>query len=146
MGGGIVVCMEDRQESVTHNREISQAWRIPDELWQRIEPLLPKRKRRKRGRPWGKMRGRPPAHARTVLDGIFYVLRTGCQWKAVPGEFGSGSTLHRYFQEWVRQGVFRKLWKHALKEYDELKGIDWKWQCIDGTMTKAPLGGEKYGP
>jgi transposase len=79
-------------------------------------------------------------------NGPGWHILCGCQWKAVPREFGSGSTLHRYFQEWVRQGVFRKLWKHALKEYDDLKGIDWEWQCIDGTMTKAPLGGEKYGP
>jgi transposase len=44
-----------------------------------------------------------------VLDGIFYVLRTGCQWKAVPPEFGSGSSLHRYFQHLVKRGVFKKL-------------------------------------
>jgi transposase len=36
-----------------------------------------------------------------VLNGILYVLRTGCHWKAVPKEYGSGSTLHRRFQEWV---------------------------------------------
>ena len=82
---------------------------------------------------------------RDVLDAIFYVLRTGCQWKAVPREFGSGSTLHRRFQEWVRRGVFRRLWRAGLLEYDKLAGIQWDWQSIDGAMTKAPLGGEKYG-
>jgi transposase len=111
-------------------------WRVPDELWERVEPLLPRYRRSKAG-------GRPRADARQVLDGILYVLRTGCQWKAVPQEFGSGSTLHDYFQEWTEQGVFFRLWREALREYDALEGIDWGWQSLDGAMTKAPLGGEK---
>ncbi len=119
-------------------KRVSEDWRVPDALWERIEPLLPKRRRRRTGRP--------PIPRRQILDGIFYLLRTGCQWKAVPREFGSGSTLHRYFQRWVKKGVFRKLWKEGLFEYDELEGIDWEWQSIDGAMTKAPLGGGKYGP
>ena len=80
---------------------------------------------------------------RQVLDGIFYVLRTGCQWKAAPPEFGSGTSLHRYFQRWQKRGVFRQLWQDALNEYDAAVGIDWQWQSLDGTMTKAPLGGKK---
>jgi transposase len=77
------------------------------------------------------------------MNGIFYVLRTGCQWKAAPAEFGSGSSLHRYFQEYARRGVLHKLWKYLLRRYDELRGIQWQWQNLDGSMTKAPLGGEK---
>ena len=80
---------------------------------------------------------------RHVMDGICYVLRTGCQWKAAPSEFGSGSTLHRRFQQWVKRGVFRGLWREGLMEYDELCGIQWDWQSIDGAITKAPLGGKK---
>src|SRR4029450_11724015 len=64
-------------------------------------------------------------------------------WKAMPKQFGSGSAIHAYFQEWVQLGVFEELWQLALSEYDELKGIDWKWQSMDGAMTKSPLGGEK---
>src|SRR3954463_16831442 len=77
----------------------------------------------------------PPLPSRRVLDGIFYVLRTGCHWKAVPPEFGSGSSLHRYFQRWQKRGVFRTLWEVALYEYDDAVGIDWGWQSIDGSMT-----------
>ena len=80
---------------------------------------------------------------RQVATGILYVLRTGCQWKAMPAEFGSGSAIHAYFQEWVESGVFHQLWRLALEEYDDLVGIDWEWQSLDGAMTKAPLGGEK---
>jgi len=115
---------------------VDDGWRIPDPLWERIEPLLPKRHHHRKG-------GRPPLPWRPVLDGIFFVLRTGCQWKAVPKAFGSGSSLHRYFQSLVRRHLFRKLWRLALEEYDHLQGIDWEWQAIDGCMTKAPLGGKK---
>jgi len=115
-------------------------WRVPGELWDRVEPLLPRYRTGKQG-------GRPRADLRPVLNGILYVLRTGCQWKAAPREFGCcPSTLHNYFQEWTEKGVFFRLWKEALWEYDELKGIDWGWQSLDGAMTKAPLGGEKNRP
>ena len=112
------------------------AWRLPDELWERMHPLLPRYEKCRDG-------GRPRSDLRKVADGIFYVLRTGCQWKAAPCEYGSGSTLHRYFQEWERADVFLKLWKAALLEYEELQGIQWNWQSVDGAMTKSPLGGEK---
>ncbi len=81
---------------------------------------------------------------RKAMDGILFVLRTGCQWNAL-NETGicSSSTAHSRFQEWTKAGVFLKLWKTTLKDYDELKGIDWSWQSMDGAMTKAPLGGGK---
>ena len=63
-------------------------WDVPEDLWQKIQPLLPPEKRP--GTP-----GRPAINARMILNGILYVMRTGCQWNAVPREFGSGSTLHR---------------------------------------------------
>ena len=116
--------------------ESSKFHQIPDALWERVEPLLPNYKVSCKG-------GRPRLDMRRVVTGILYVLKTGCQWKAMPREFGSGSAIHAYFQEWVRKGVFSKLWKLALEEYDELVGIDWEWQVLDGAMTKAPLGGEK---
>ena len=112
------------------------AWSLPDELWQRMQPLLPRYHKSPNG-------GRPRVDLRMVANGIFYILRTGCQWKAAPKEYGAGSTLHRYFQEWEEAGVFRRLWKAALLEYDELKGTQWNWQSVDGAMTKSPLGGEK---
>ena len=53
--------------------------------------------------------GRPIIPFRKVLDGILYVLRTGCQWKMLPKEHGSASTCHRRFQKWVGKRVFQKL-------------------------------------
>ena len=114
----------------------SQFHQIPDALWERIDLLLPIYKRSPKG-------GRPRLNLRKVVNGILYILRTGCQWKAMPKQFGSGSAIHDYFQEWVRLGVFAELWRLALEEYDGLQGIDWEWQSLDGAMNKSPLGGEK---
>ena len=49
------------------------------------------------------------------MDGIVYVLRTGCQWKMLPCEYGSGSTCHRRFQQWVQLDIFKKIWINLLK-------------------------------
>jgi transposase len=115
---------------------VDAKFRMPDAIWERMELLLPKRRKSKLG-------GRPALEWRPIIDGIFYILRTGCQWKAIPKCFGSGSSAHRYFQKLVRKGFFTQLWAVALLEYDDLVGLEWKWQAMDGALTKAPLGGEK---
>jgi transposase len=117
---------------------VDDGWRIPDALWQRLEPLLPPRK----PHPLGCHNPRVPD--RQALDAIFFVLRTGCQWGALSATgLCSKSSAHRRFQEWVQAGVFLRLWTVGLEEYDQLKGLDWTWLAMDGAMTKAPLGGEK---
>lgn len=116
-------------------------WRISDALWEKIKPLLPPHPNRHR---FGG--GRPRTPDRECADAIFFVLRTGCHWKALDAtRFVPGSTAHDRFQEWVKAGVFLKFWKAGLLEYDFFKGIDWKWLSLDGAMTKAPLGGGKDG-
>ena len=90
-----------------------------------------------------KKRGTSSAASKKIARGIFYVLGTGCQWKAVPEKFGSGSTLHRYFQEWEKAKVFSSLWKAGLLKYDKHKKIKWKRQSIDTSTVKSPLGGKK---
>jgi transposase len=110
-------------------------WRMPEALWRRFQRLIPKWHPSPKG-------GRPPLDARRVADGVYYVLRTGCPWKAAPREFGSGSALHNYFQAWRRRGVFHRLWKQGLTEYDHRQGIRWTWLTLDAAMNKAPLGGE----
>jgi transposase len=108
--------------------------RIPDELWDEIKKVLPKEKS-------SKTVGRPIVPYRKVMDGILYVLRTGCQWKMLPKEHGSGSTCHRRFQEWRGMDVFKKTWIKLLKIYDGKIGINWTWQSIDSISIKSPLGG-----
>jgi transposase len=121
------------------NEAKKNRYRVSDELWKKIEPLLPKHKNT---HCFGG--GRPRVPDRQAMDGIFFVLRTGCQWNAL-NETGicSSSTAHLRFQQWTVAGVFQRLWAMGLKDYDELQGIDWSWQSMDGAMTKAPLGGGK---
>ena len=120
---------------------------MSDALWEKVESLIPRPSRDpdkeyKRG-PGG---GRKPLPYRQVFEGIVYVLRTGCQWKALPKErFGCASAIHRYFPEWAQAGFFLALWRAGLTDYDELLGIAWDWQSMDGAMTKAPLAQGSVG-
>ncbi|GAC1356829.1 MAG: IS5 family transposase [Ktedonobacteraceae bacterium] len=77
---------------------------------------------------------------RKAFEAIVYVLRTGIQWNALPRELGASSTVHDRFQAWERANFFKALWQAGLSEYDELAGIEWEWQAVDGVMTKAPFG------
>ena len=124
-----------------------KSWTVSDALWDKLEPFVPKRKRPKGGsyqrKPGG---GRKPMPARQVFSAIVYVLRTGCQWKALPKEFGSASAVHAHFQRWQREGFFLEIWKTGLAEYDEMEGIAWRWQSVDGAMGKAPLAQQCVGP
>lgn len=116
-------------------------WHIPDDLWKVIALLIPEHKNTHR---FGG--GRPRTPDRVCMEAIFFVLRTGCQWKALNAtRFCPSSTAHDRFQEWVAAGVFHKMWAAGLLAYDDFKGIDWSWLSLDGCMTKAPLGGKKDG-
>ncbi len=123
----------------TQKKAVRRDFIIPDGLWKEIETVIPKHKVK---HPLGCHR--PRVSDRKIMDGIFFVLKTGCQWNAL-NETGicSSSSAHRRFQEWVKAGVFRKLWRKSLMRYDEIKGIDWSFLSMDGAMTKSPLPGEK---
>lgn len=54
--------------------------------------------------------------------------------------------MHDRFQAWEKAGFFKALWQEGLQEYDEVKGIEWEWQSVDGAMTKAPFGKGATGP
>jgi len=124
-----------------------KSWTVSDDLWNKVAPLIPVR-RREPGRKYLRKAGagRKPMAARQVFAAIVYVLRTGIQWKALPREFGSASAVHQHFQNWYRAGFFLKLWQAGLAEYDGMQGIAWQWQAADGAMGKAPLATECVGP
>jgi transposase len=125
------------------------SWEVSDEFWSRVKPLLPPTPGRDKTQQYARAAGagRKRKDPRLVFAAIVYVLRTGCQWKALPAErFGSASAIHKRFLEWAKAGVFVRLWQAGLAEYDEMEGIAWRWQSIDGTMVKAPLAQESVGP
>jgi len=107
---------------------------VPDKLWARIEPVLPPEP----AKPWG---GRPRVPDRVALAGMLYRLRTGCQWKAIPRDFGSGSTCHLRLQQWEQAGVFRKIHAELLRYYRKKRGLRWDWSSLDSATVKAPKGG-----
>ena len=118
---------------------VHHKYQIPDELWEKIKTLIPPPKPKKKP-------GRPRMDDRKAMDAIFYILRTGCQWNALPHSLGASITVHDRFQEWREAGLFEQMWKEGLMEYEIEKKIDLEWQSMDGAMTKAPLGGEATGP
>lgn len=111
-------------------------WEMPDEAWERLERILLERY------PPAET-GRPRANLRQVCNGIIFRLRSGCQWNHLPKMFGDDSTVHRWFQQWVKDGVLEELWAELLLACDELGGVEWKWQAADGCLGKARFGGEK---
>jgi transposase len=113
-------------------------WRVPDELWEQITPVLDELDP-------PKPTGRPRIDAREALDAIIFRMRSGCQWNQLPGEFPDDSSVHRTFQRWVERGVLDRIWAVLAAECDELGGVDWRWQSADGSMGKARFGGMRSG-
>lgn len=114
-------------------------WELPDELWERIEPIVDRRYPRA-------ATGRPRADLRRVLDGIIFRLRSGCQWNQLPERFGSDSTVHGWFQRLVTDGVLEEIWACLVEACDELGAVCWQWQAADGVMGKSRFDGPKRGP
>jgi putative transposase len=79
--------------------------------WQLLLALLPARK----WQPGGP--GRPPYDVRCVINGILYLLKSGCQWRMLPREFGKWNTIYGYFKRWRRDGVWAKLME-ALRQLE----------------------------
>ena len=89
--------------------------------------------------------GRPSIHIRRGMNAIFYLLRTGIQWKALPKCFGSSSAIHRLFQKLILKNFFKDFWQEELKLYNTNVGLDLATQAADCIHIKSPLGQEATG-
>ncbi|WP_406695217.1 IS5 family transposase [Singulisphaera sp. Ch08] len=116
---------------------------LPDELWERIEPLLPPPKPRRFRFP-----GRKPIDDRKALTGILFVLKTGIPWEDLPQEMGCGSgmTCWRRLRDWHRAGVWQRLHELLLAELRGANRIDWSRAVVDSASVRALGVGEKTGP
>ena len=126
-------------ETKPTGKPLPTLWNVPEALWEIISQVLtvydpPK------------PTGRPRVDQRKALDGIIYRMRTGCQWNALPEEFGDDVSVYRTFRRWERLGLFERLWAVLLTQCEELGGVDWQWQAADGCLGKArgvPKKGQK---
>jgi putative transposase len=116
------------------SRTLKTIWRVPDQLWRRVALVLDELDA-------PAPTGRPRINPRAALDGIIYQLRTGCQWEALPKEFGDDSSVHRTLQRWIDKAVLPLVWSLLVSECDELGGVNFDWQSADGAMGKARQGG-----
>lgn len=123
----------------TPGRPLPTIWELPDELWERVEPIL-------EARYPPAPTGRPRADLRLVLDGVIHRMRSGCQWEQMPERFGPTSTLHGWFQRFVEDGVLVEIWAAVAAGCEELGAVHWEWQAADGVMGKSRFEGDKRGP
>jgi transposase len=116
---------------------------VSDELWELVEPLIPKPRRARRGRT-----GRPRVPDRAALAGIVFVLRTGISWNALPQELGCGSgvTCWRRLREWQQVGVWRRLHRVVLDRLAQQGLLDWSRAAVDIVSVRAKRRGEATGP
>lgn len=116
---------------------------VVDAVWETIEPILPKIPDE---HPLGCHRRRVPD--RLCFWGILVRLVTGCSWvtaEAILGRAVSDTTLRSRRDEWIEAGVFEQLRDHALEAYDRIIGLDLSEVALDGSLHKAPCGGEGTG-
>ena len=114
----------------------SAPWIVSDELWELVEPLLPRKQRRYR------YPGRKPFDDRLALQGILFVLHTGIAWQHLPAElgFGSGVTCWRRLDEWQRAGVWDDLHALLLARLRAAGEIEWSRAIVDSSQLQAKKG------
>jgi len=110
-----------------------ERWKLTQSQWQKIEPLLPKLKKSKRG-------GRPWADNRKVFEGILWILRTGAPWADLPKQYPSASTCWRRLRNWEQQDVWLNAWRAFLSELDQRGQLDWSEAFADGSFAPAKKG------
>jgi transposase len=110
-------------------------WRVRDELWEAVEPLLPEHPPDPRG-------GRPRVDDRVCFNAIVFVLFTGIAWRHLPAEMGcSPATAHRRLAAWQAAGVWERLHQELLRRLNAARRIDWSTSVVDGSHIRALLGG-----
>jgi transposase len=113
-----------------------EAWEVSDDLWARIQPLLPRHPRRRR------YPGRRRLEDRGCLNGIIYVLRTGITWGQLPGRlgYGSGVTCWRRLRDWQQAGVWDRLLALLLAELRAAGVLDLRHAVVDSSHVRAKRG------
>jgi transposase len=111
-------------------------WRLSDQLWSRLAPLLADPPRRARNA------GRKRLPTRACLEGVLYLLYTGCRYIDVPRELGfpSGETCRRRLHEWIESGVWEQAMEQLVSELNAAGKLDWSRVVIDASTIDAKKG------
>jgi transposase len=107
---------------------------LTDIQWEKIEPIILQSTCNK------DPRGRKPRDPREVLNGILWVLRTGIPWKNLPDKYPPYQTCHRRFQQWTKDGVFRRIIEHLVAELEAQDGINIREAFMDGRFVSTKKG------
>src|SRR4051794_9861934 len=122
----------------SRRKPLATIWEVTDDLWRRIEPILldfwPR-----------KPTGRRVANWRTMINGIIFRMRSGCQWDQLPERFGPKSTVHDWSQRWAAGGVLRRVWAELVAECDELGGGPGGGAVGGAEVGEGPRRGGKRG-
>jgi transposase len=93
--------------------------------------------------------GRPRANDRRTIEGILYILITGCRWQDLPREYGAPTTLWRRLERWGKEGIWEGIWERScratLAYLDQQRKLDWSMAFLDGSFAPAKNGGDKVG-
>jgi putative transposase len=125
--------------STPQDKPLPTIWRVPDELWHNIQAILDQLD------PPAKT-GRPRIDPRAALEAMIYRMRTGCQWNGLPKDFPDDASVHRTMQRWIEGEVFSAIWAFLVEVCDELGGVDFEWQAVDGAMGKLVSVGMQRAP
>ena len=99
---------------------------LTDAEWARLEPLLPAHPRQ--GRRW--------ADHRTVINGVFFRVRTGLPWRDLPGVYGNWKTVYNRHRRWSGDGTWEEILAALQSGCDVAEGRDWA-VAIDSTVVRA---------
>jgi transposase len=108
---------------------------LTDGQWALLEPLLPE------ANSGPGNRGRPARPLRQILNGVLYVVKTGCQWRWLPREFGPWETAYGYFNRWSRVGIWQGLMEELKMQERRRHGRhpEPTAGCIDSQSVKAAM-------
>ena len=105
---------------------------LNNKQFQLLSPLLVTRPR---------ATGRPKANLKDIVDGVLYVLSTGCRWNDLPHDFAvSDSTCYRYFQSWSKSGKLKKIFEFLKFEANRRNYLHWRNAYLDASVVKSKKG------
>ena len=114
-------------------------WELTEEQRLVVEPVL-------RGARRADNRGRPWHDTRSVLNGVFWVLGTGAQWRELPEKYPPFQTCHRRFQQWVRSGKLEEALKLLARHLHERGKLNLDEAFVDATFASAKKGALRLAP